>query len=162
MKVALKAARVCIEGNELDVATKVLGQAADYQEILSKMPEGEPKRDVELADGLLAQYYAVRMTLSWRQDRMDMANHMFEKCKQLGAHAISSITEQLADLLYEIGKAALVKRNYEVAARWLEHAYDVLGEHDLDSLSLEIGELRLSTMQSLGRHTRYASVGNSG
>lgn len=62
----------------------------------------------------------------------------------------SATAESLADLLYEIGKGALEKRNYEAASRWLERAYDVLGEQDLEMLSPEVGELRLSTMQSIG------------
>jgi hypothetical protein len=52
--------------------------------------------------------------------------------------------------LYEIGKGALKKHNYELAARWLERAHDVLGVQDLEMLSPEVGELRLSTMQGIG------------
>ena len=85
---------------------------------------------------------------------MDLAEHMFMKCKKLGKGFNPTTTEQLADLLYEIGKAALVKRDYEVAVRWLERAYDVLEEQGLDMLSPEIGELRLSIMQSIGRHSQ--------
>jgi hypothetical protein len=81
---------------------------------------------------------------------MDTAEHMFTKCKQLTSALTPTTAETLADLLYEIGKDALTKRNYEVAARWLERAYDVLGEQDLDMLSPEVGELRLSAMQSIG------------
>ncbi|KAI4675119.1 uncharacterized protein J4E88_008023 [Alternaria novae-zelandiae] len=149
MKVALKAARVCIEANELIIATDLLKLAAEYEDVLSKGPDDKPEKDTELADGLRAQYFAVRMTLSWRQDQMGMAEHMFEKCRQVRKSFTSTTTEQLADLLYEIGKALLAKRDYEVATRWLERAFDVLGEQDLDMLSPEIGELRLSIMQSL-------------
>ena len=63
IKVALKAARVCIEGNELGVATKVLERAADYEDVLGKGDEGGDERDGELADGFRAQYFAVRTTL---------------------------------------------------------------------------------------------------
>ncbi|KAI4944815.1 hypothetical protein J4E91_008503 [Alternaria rosae] len=149
MKVALKAARVCIEANELSIATDLLKLAAEYEGVLSKGTDGRPEKDTELADGLREQYFAVRMTLSWRQDQIGMAEHMFEKCKQIGKSFTSAITEQLADLLYEIGKAMLAKRDYEVATRWLERAFDVLGEQDLDMLTPEIGELRLCIMQSL-------------
>lgn len=154
MRVALKAARVCIEANELSIATDLLKLAAGYEGVLSKGTDGKPKKDIELADGLREQYFAVRMTLSWRQDQMGMAEHMFEKCKQIGKSFTSAITEQLADLLYEIGKAMLAKRDYEVATRWLERAFDVLEEQDLDMLTPEIGELRLCIMQSLGTHTQ--------
>ncbi|KAI0588960.1 SPO22 domain-containing protein [Pyrenophora tritici-repentis] len=149
IKVALKAARVCIESNELQIATKVLECAAEYQAILSKETEGERREEAKLVEGHRAHYFAMRMTLAWRQDRMDVAEHMFSKCKQLKTALTSAAAETLADLLYEIGKGALAKRSYEIACRWLERAYDVLGEQDLEMLSPEVGELRLSTMQSI-------------
>jgi hypothetical protein len=86
---------------------------------------------------------------------MDTAEHMFTKCKQLTSALTPTTAETLADLLYEIGKDALTKRQYELAARWLDRAYDVLGEQDLDMLSPEVGELRLSTMQSIGKYTVF-------
>ncbi|KAF1835983.1 SPO22-domain-containing protein [Decorospora gaudefroyi] len=149
IKVALKAARVSIESNQLSTATKVLERAAEYQQVLSSGGEGEDGEETKLADGLRVEYYAMRTMLAWRQDRMDTAEHMFTKCKQLTAALTPATAENFADLLYEMGKAMLAKRNYEVAARWLERAYDVLGEQDLEMLSLEVGELRLSTMQSI-------------
>lgn len=85
---------------------------------------------------------------------MDMAEHMFTKCKQLATTFTPATAEKLADLFYEIGKDALTKRDYDVAVRWLERAHDELGEQDLDMLSPEIGELRLSTMQSIGMSIR--------
>lgn len=63
IKVALKAARVCIDGNELQIATKVLERAAEYQDLLSKGTEGEPREEAELVECLRAQYFAMRMTL---------------------------------------------------------------------------------------------------
>jgi hypothetical protein len=87
---------------------------------------------------------------AWRQDRMDTAEHMFAKCKELYRALTPSSAESLADLLYEIGKDSLTKRNYEGAIRWLERAHDVLGDQDMELLSPESGELRLSTMHSLG------------
>lgn len=63
IKVALKAARVCIRDNELGIATKVLERAADYQHVLSQEGEDNRREERELADGLSAQYFAVRTTL---------------------------------------------------------------------------------------------------
>lgn len=77
---------------------------------------------------------------------------MFAKCKQLAAALTPTRAESFADLLYEIGKDALNKRNYEVAVRWLERAHDVLGEQDSEMLSPEVGELSLSTMQGIGTY----------
>lgn len=82
---------------------------------------------------------------------MDTAEHMFAKCKQLTPAFNSSAAENVSDLLYEIGKGLSEKRNYELGARWLERAYDILEEQSLEMLSAEAGELRLSIMQSIGR-----------
>lgn len=87
---------------------------------------------------------------AWRQDRMDTAEHMFTKCKQLLTAPTPATSEVLADLLYEIGKGALAKRDYSLASRWLERAHDILEGQDLGMLSLEVGELRLCIMQGIG------------
>jgi hypothetical protein len=63
MKVALKAARVCIDGNELSNATKLLERAAEYQDILSKAGDGKDGEEGELADRLRLDYFAVRIML---------------------------------------------------------------------------------------------------
>jgi hypothetical protein len=81
---------------------------------------------------------------------MDTAEHMFTKCKQLTSTLTPSTAETLADVLYEVGKDHLSKRNYEMAVRWLERAYEALGEQDLELLSPAAGELRLSTMHNTG------------
>ena len=81
---------------------------------------------------------------------MDTAEYMFAKCKGLSRLCMPALAEDIADLLYEMGKDFLGKRNYETAVLWLERAYDILGEHDLEVLSAEVGELRLSIMQSIG------------
>jgi hypothetical protein len=63
MKVALKAARVCINGRELSNATKILERAAEYQDVLSKEVDGADGDDGEVARRLRTEYFAVRMTL---------------------------------------------------------------------------------------------------
>lgn len=96
---------------------------------------------------------------------MDTAEHMFVKCKQLGDPLNANTAETLADLLYDIGKDSLIKRNYEGASRWLERAYDTLGEQEMELLSPEAGELRLSTMHGIGgwqeEHKRLSLTSSS-
>ncbi|KAF2689190.1 SPO22-domain-containing protein [Lentithecium fluviatile CBS 122367] len=159
IKVALKAAKVCIESNELGSATKVLERAADYQEALSKGVVVDEAEEVEVGDRLRVEYFAIRTTLAWRQDRMDTAEHMFTKCKQMTQSLTPATAENLADLFYDMGKTFLAKRKYEVAVRWLERAYDVLGEQDVELLSSEAGELRLSIMQSIAQ--AYMKIGDA-
>ncbi|KAF1997925.1 SPO22-domain-containing protein [Amniculicola lignicola CBS 123094] len=149
IKIALKAARVCVENGELGGATKVLERAADYQEALGKEGDGEKEEQKQVGERLRMEYFAVRTMLAWKQDRMDTAEHMFSKSRQLRCALDPSAAESFADLLYEMGKDLLGKRNYEGSVRWLERAYDILGEQDLQMLSPEVSELRLSIMQSI-------------
>ena len=81
---------------------------------------------------------------------MDTAEHMYTASRQAADALKPSTAEHLADLFYEMGKDLFGKRNYELAVRWLERAHDVLTEQDLETLSSEAGELRLSIMQSIG------------
>ncbi|KAL5459232.1 hypothetical protein PMIN06_002899 [Paraphaeosphaeria minitans] len=147
MKVALKAARWCIENKGVDNATKVLERAAEYQEILGE--DGDGKDEAESGERLRIEYYALRTALAWRSDRLDTAEHMFMKCNQLSRCLTASLAESIADLLYEMGKDLLSKNDYEATTRWLERAYDILGEQSLEMLSAEAGELKLSIMQSI-------------
>jgi hypothetical protein len=87
---------------------------------------------------------------AWRQHSMDTAEHMYAKWKQLGGTTTLDSAEVVGDLLYEIGKDAFAKNNYELSIKWLERAYDALSEQNLDLLSSDASELRLSIMHSIG------------
>lgn len=66
MKVALKAAKCCIENGVLSDATKVLERAAEYQEVLGEGEgEGEKSEDAEaeLGERLRVEYFVLRTTL---------------------------------------------------------------------------------------------------
>lgn len=89
---------------------------------------------------------------------MDTAEHMYVKCKQLAIALTSSSAETLADLLYEMGKESLSKCQYEAATKWLERAYDTLGEQEMEMLSPEASELRLSTMHGIGMYYYYTTL----
>jgi hypothetical protein len=56
--------------------------------------------------------------------------------------------ESLADVLYEMGKDLFRKQQYALAVKWLERAYEVLNGQELDRLSMDAGELRISVIQT--------------
>jgi prefoldin subunit 5 len=58
-------------------------------------------------------------------------------------------TEDLGDLLYEIGKDLAAKKQHELAVHWLERACDILSEQDVDALSENAIELKLSILHDL-------------
>lgn len=57
--------------------------------------------------------------------------------------------ESLADVLYEMGKDLLGSQQYPMAVKWLERAFEVLEDQQLDRLSMDASELRISIIQSL-------------
>ena len=59
------------------------------------------------------------------------------------------LAEDLADLLFEIGKDLIARSNFGAAVQWLEKAHDLLISHNLECLSSDVGELQLAIMHSL-------------
>jgi hypothetical protein len=88
---------------------------------------------------------------------MDTAEHMFAKSVRTHQVMKSSAAESFADLLYEMGRDLLRQRNYELAIKWLNRAHDMIGAQDLEQLSSEAGELRLSIMQSISEISTQSS-----
>lgn len=61
------------------------------------------------------------------------------------------LTENLADLLFELGKDCSSKALHDGAAQWLERAYDILMSRDLEELSSDAGDLQTAIMHALAR-----------
>ena len=75
---------------------------------------------------------------------------MFNKIETHKTWLTPAAAEALADLLYEIGKDVHKNGDSYRAAKWLERAHQTLGECDMESMSADVGELRLSIMHLLG------------
>jgi hypothetical protein len=58
-----------------------------------------------------------------------------------------STAESLADLLFEMGRDLLGKRQSDLAVKWLDRAFAVLNSQELDRLSSDASELRTSIIQ---------------
>jgi hypothetical protein len=58
-----------------------------------------------------------------------------------------STAESLADLLFEMGRELLEKKQFELAVKWLDRAFTVLNSQELDRLSSNASELRTSIIQ---------------
>jgi len=63
MKVALKAAVVCLDAQDTESATKVLERAADYQDILEKMKDGRKEEYGDTIEQLRIEYFLKRTAL---------------------------------------------------------------------------------------------------
>lgn len=75
---------------------------------------------------------------------------MFSKANISNTTLDPTSSEELADALFEMGKDLIGKRQFEVAARWLERSLDILDGTEIEQLSPDAGDLRLSIMQRYG------------
>ncbi len=57
--------------------------------------------------------------------------------------------ERFTDLLYEVGHDLLERKHYEDAAKWLERASDILTDQNVEKLSSDAQELKLSVTSCL-------------
>ena len=160
INLALTVGRLCVEDSDLDGARLVLQKVADYVERLGETPTDDP----ELSNRLEMEYLTMRMALvsmitlyeggadmcqSWKEDRLDVAEHMYGKTVALQQHLDISSAENVADVLQHIGNALSAKGDYPLALRWLRRAYELINNQDLGRLSAEGLQLRLSICHDL-------------
>ena len=75
---------------------------------------------------------------------------MFSKATVLRTSQLDpSDAERFTDLLYEMGNELLGKKRYNDAVKWLERAYDLLTGQDVEKLSCDAEDLRISIAHSL-------------
>ncbi|ESZ92874.1 hypothetical protein SBOR_6737 [Sclerotinia borealis F-4128] len=150
MKVGIKTVRDCFNEEKIDYAVKVLEKLAGYSEGLLHTYEtsGTPEEKATCAR-FTAEYFVLRTILAWRQDDMQLAEHMFNKTVSSKHFFDHDTTESLSDTLYDMGRALLMKKQHTLAVKWLERAYDVLSSDELDKLSADATELRISIIETL-------------
>lgn len=156
VKTGLKAVRVCIDAGSLDLCTSLFMSIAEYVEHRQDPPP-EYKRAqheneaMDMLRELSADYYLLRGTLVWKQDKVTNVDFWLAKVilvphKQGMLH----LAERKADLMYEIGQAAFQKKQYESAIQWLERSYAVFDDIEPDMLSADFCDLRLAVILDLG------------
>ncbi|KAM3081866.1 Transcription factor [Clarireedia jacksonii] len=150
MKAGIKTGKNCLDEGNIEYSKTVLEKVAAYSDILLKATEeiGTPE-EKSICGRLTAEYFVLRTVLAWRHDDMQLAEHMYNKSinsKDIFDH---DTTESLSDTLYEMGKELLSKKQYTLAVKWLQRAYEVLNGDDLDKLSTNATELRISILQTL-------------
>lgn len=73
---------------------------------------------------------------------------MFNKSIAAQKFFDTSTAESLADVLFEMGKGLAGKGQYHMANKWLERSYEVLNRQELDRLSMDASELRISIIEA--------------
>ena len=86
---------------------------------------------------------------SWKESRLDVAEHIFSKAEGLLQRLDASTSESLADTLRHIGADMLAKSDISMAVKWLKRAYDVIHMQSIETLSVEGLDIRLATCHDL-------------
>ncbi|KAH7181876.1 meiosis protein SPO22/ZIP4 like-domain-containing protein [Fusarium sp. MPI-SDFR-AT-0072] len=148
MGLSLTLARVCVESSDLDGALLSMAKAADYVDRLKKIDNLTTEDRVQVQK-IEAEYLTMRCALSWKQGRLDVAEHMYAKADDLLHNLDPSSAEHLADTFHGIGGDLLSRGDNEMALKWLRRALDLINDQALERLSTEGLELRISIHHEL-------------
>ncbi|KAF2154269.1 hypothetical protein K461DRAFT_320422 [Myriangium duriaei CBS 260.36] len=154
LRTSLKSAKTCINSGELDLATDLLQDSADLAAPFSDgiRPHTHPHEDPvgNTARDLVVEYWLLRATLSWKQDRLDLAESHFKCASEHGCDGYGAKTK-LSELAYEIGKDILRCTSGPDCIPWFEAASKALDRIPYDEMRSEALELRLSISRDLAR-----------
>lgn len=106
---------------------------------------GSGKRSQPLSKSCMAAYVICK---SWKEGRLDVAEHMYNKSESLRQQLNPTSAESLSDALFEIGSDLLQKKDFVMAVKWLARAHEFINSLELDQLSRDAIELRLSISQA--------------
>ncbi|KAL8848508.1 MAG: hypothetical protein Q9221_006467 [Calogaya cf. arnoldii] len=147
MKTALRASK-CYHG-QLSITERIVERAAFYEQRLRKVSQAEKtQRSGSSVRRMSAEYCVLRITLAWRQERLDLAEIWLAGMNPENNAPEPSIAEQLADTLFEIGRDQLSKECYQSALQWLDRAHDILASQNPEDLSDDASELRSCVMHT--------------
>lgn len=86
---------------------------------------------------------------SWKEDRPDVAEHLYNKSTDLRGSLDPTSAESLADVLLDIGKGLSARKDVSTASKWLGRANDIINVPGLDQLSRDGIELRITITRAL-------------
>ena len=155
-------ADVTQEHNQLSLAEIAVEKAAIYEERAKR----HSSSNKQMISRLSCDYVCLRITLvseklstgwrmlthgakAWKQDRLDLARLMYAKINSIADTLDVTATENLADVLLEIGKSIFKQGDSPGALYWLDGAYEELSKHEMESMSGEAGDLKVSIMHHL-------------
>ncbi|GAB7360448.1 hypothetical protein MBLNU230_g8402t1 [Neophaeotheca triangularis] len=151
-KIALRAVRFCLDNNEIALTQKPLERCAEYAiaveeaaPVIRMIEESEAAEHETALNQLTQEYYLLRVMHSWKTDRLDLAEHFYNKASPSIAE---DMAERAADLFHAIGANVAKKQNLPAAKNWLARAAKTVDACDIEQLKTDISELRLTIAAS--------------
>ncbi|EEU44120.1 uncharacterized protein NECHADRAFT_30505, partial [Fusarium vanettenii 77-13-4] len=138
----LMLAKVCITESDLDAARLGLAKVTTYIDKLRQL-DAENHIGPGHRLNIEAEYLTMRCALSSKEDRLDVAEHMYTKADNLLCCLDPFSAEHLADTLQDIGTNLSGKGDHEMALKWLRRAHALINGQELERLSTEGLEIRM-------------------
>ncbi|KAF7189672.1 hypothetical protein HII31_08992 [Pseudocercospora fuligena] len=160
-KVTLRASRLCLDHDQLDLAVTALERCSYYLPAAPETPDLLEISNVDTNDVdqhetgqkvLEREYYLLRILHAWKCERLDLADHFYQsmlKVKTLNCPESEQLCIKIADLCYEVAKTRSRAKDILTAVKWSERGYAVLDRCEDEGFSQEAIELRLSIAVSL-------------
>ncbi|KAL2755292.1 hypothetical protein ACRALDRAFT_2105736, partial [Sodiomyces alcalophilus JCM 7366] len=147
--VGFKVARLALDDGDTATAVNALQKTAEYISHFPTLKQGLSPDEVAHCEQLEAEYLILRTALAWKEDRLDVAEHMYNKTEELRRSLDRASAEHLAEVLFGMGKDLSIRKDYVTGAKWLDRAYEVINVPELDQLSRDGIELRLVIARTL-------------
>ncbi|KAM3510872.1 hypothetical protein MY11210_005475 [Beauveria gryllotalpidicola] len=121
IRLGLALCKVCINHAELECARVALQRITEY---LACSPCGgtAPAKSEGSSQADYASYYILRIALSWKDDRLDLAEHMYTKATQHTPFVDAGTRTTLVQILTQMGESFVSKSNMTAAVPWLRRA----------------------------------------
>ncbi|OAA52867.1 Meiosis specific protein SPO22 [Cordyceps fumosorosea ARSEF 2679] len=122
IRLGLALSKVCIKHSDLGSARIALQKITEYLSCRSGCisPAGGDNAVIRQSDH--ACYYILRIALSWKDDRLDLAEHMYAKATQHTPYIDTGTRMTLVHVLTQIGESIVAKSNPLDAAPWFRRA----------------------------------------
>ncbi|KAL4956903.1 meiosis protein SPO22/ZIP4 like-domain-containing protein [Aspergillus filifer] len=158
LELAFRAIRPCIEHGLTDLGQKMIELAATRLDLLEN---SESEINAARTRTFTTEYYMLRIYLAWKQNRLDIADHLFSKVPETGTAEQWAI---VVDICYTIGNSALSAGQYETARTWLVRAFDASDPRLCDDKEENkwFKDKRLSVLHAYARSNLQLTTKDSG
>ncbi|KAH8778487.1 meiosis protein SPO22/ZIP4 like-domain-containing protein [Diaporthe sp. PMI_573] len=146
---ALRVVKLCIDDEDVQNARFVLQKAADYHGRLQSMSQTMQPGDADQAVEKEAEWTVLRIALAWRENQLDVAEHLFPQASDLMQKINPVSASNIINTYFQIGRGMLLKGDLLMAEKWLQRAWDAINSQRLQELPRDAVELRMAILQSI-------------
>lgn len=165
LKTAIKTSQTCIHKGQHDLALRALEGCSKHVDTITATGPydtnstelAKDESDVPVLRRLVIQYVLLRLLYAWKIDRLDLAEHFYQRLERDldGTRMTEPLSQQAADLLYEIARSLAEKSLPGDAIVWFERGFSVLKRDETDCAHLDQEELLVTVGVSYGMFDCY-------